>query len=414
MNFLEAYRIYSSGNEAPQIFHDWAAFSVLSSCCGPNLWLDMGIIGNIQPNLYIMYVTPPGIAKSTAKDIAKRLLCKISTDKHPIPLAPESCSKEAFIKFMADDKSPCQMYFKWEDKARKYTKCSIMSDEFINLVQVGGEPAGWIQVLTQIHNPQPAFDGLTISRGAITLPFPYITLLGCMTPELTKALINENALSGGFSRRVIYLFANKGGDPVPIPVITPEQKEAEKLLVEQGRRIQQLSGRFTLTDSARRTYIDWYLQHSKDKANATSAAVQNFLQSKPQQILKVAMLARLAVSDELVIDVDQFHLAEALISSSQQHIETIFAGVGRNPHAATMAGIQNFIKFQCEKAPHYVTRKKIYANYLQHASQKDIDSLLDQMAAVEQIKLVTAKFANGQQVSVVTSPEFEMKFQKTS
>jgi hypothetical protein len=126
------------------------------------------------------------------------------------------------------------------------------------------------------------------------------------------------------------------------------------------------------------------------------------------------MLARLAISDELVIDVDQFHLAEALISDSQQHIETIFAGVGRNPHAATMAGIQQFIKFQCEKAPHYVTKKKIYANYLQHASQKDIDSLLDQMAAVEQIKLVTAKFANGQQVSVVTSPEFEVKFQKPS
>ncbi len=79
-----------------------------------------------------------------------------------------------------------------------------------------------------------------------------------------------------------------------------------------------------------------------------------------------------------------------------------------------MSGIQQFIRYHCERTPHYVTRKKIYGAFLAHASQKDIDSLLEQMAAVEQIKLVTAKFANGQQISVVTSPEFEMNFKKTT
>ncbi len=414
MNFLEAYRIYSSGNEAPDAFHTWAAFSVLSSCCGPNLWKDMGIIGNIQPNLYTLFVGPPGIKKSTAKDIARRLLGKISSNKHPIPFAPDSCSKEALIKHMSEEKSPCQMAFAWLDKLRKYTKISIFSDEFVNLVQVGGDPLAWIQLLTEIYNPQPNFSTATISRGSVNLPYPYVTLLGCMTPELTKALINDNALSGGFSRRTIYIFANRNSKPVPEPVVTEEQNKAEAFLIERGRAIQRLTGRFEFTPDGRKAYNEWYAINFEEQEKAVTAAQQNFLQSKSVQVLKVAMLTRLAISDDLILTADDVNLAVAGVTEAQQHIDTIFAGVGRNPHASTMSGIQQFIRYHCERAPHYVTRKKIYGAFLAHASQKDIDSLLEQMAAVEQIKLVTAKFANGQQISVVTSPEFEMNFKKTT
>ncbi|HNA10322.1 MAG TPA: DUF3987 domain-containing protein [Leptospiraceae bacterium] len=412
MNFLQAYHIYSSGNEAPDIFHQWGAYAVLSSCCGPNIWKDMGTIGNIQPNLYIMFVGPPGIKKSTAKDIAKRLVHKIHTNKHPLPMAPASCTKEALIKFMAEEKSPCQMSFAWQDKLRKYTKLSIYSDEFVNLVQVGGDPLAWVQLLTEIYNPQPSFDAATIARGSVNLPYPYVTLLGCMTPELTKSLINENALSGGFSRRTLYLFANRNSKPVPEPVITPEQKEAEVTLVEHGRRIQSLTGKFEFSSKGRELYNNWYAQNFHELESSTSAAQQNFLQSKSVQVIKVAMLSKLAVSNELILDEEEMELAIALVTDAQRHIDTIFAGVGRNPHAATMSGIQNFIKFHCERPPHYVTRKKIYANFLNHASQKDIDSLIDQMTAVEQIKQVQAQFNNGQVLQVVTTPEFFMSFQK--
>jgi hypothetical protein len=414
MNFLQAYHIYSSGNEAPDPFHQWGAYAVLSSCCGPNLWKDMGIIGNIQPNLYILFVGPPGIKKSTAKDIARRLLGKIHTNKHPIPFSPDSCSKEALIKHMSEEKSPCKMVFSWNDKLRHYTKVSIFSDEFVNLVQVGGDPLAWVQLLTEIYNPQPAFSTATISRGSVNLPYPYVTLLGCMTPELTKSLINDNALSGGFSRRTIYIFANRNSKPVPEPVITEEQKEAELVLIERGKQIQQLTGKFEFTDCGKKAYNEWYATNFHELESATTAAQQNFLQSKSVQVLKVAMLSRLAISDQLIISKDELDLAVALVTDAQQHIDTIFAGVGRNPHASTMSGIQQFIKYHCDRPPHYVTRKKIYGAFLNHASSKDIDSLLDQMSTVEQIKQVQVRFANGQVLSVVTSPEYAVQFTKTA
>jgi len=412
MNFLQAYHIYSSGNEAPAEFHQWGAFAALSACCGPRLWADFGGVGNIQPNLFILFVSPPGIKKSTAKDFARDLIRAAATPTAPIPIAPASTSKEAFIEYLADPKSPCQMAYKWEDKLRKYTKCSIFSNEFVNLVQVGGDPLAWIQILTDIYDPQPNYDVSTISRGAKNIPFPYITLLGCMTPELTKSLINENALSGGFSRRVIYIYANKKGPPVPRPVTTPEQLEAKRILIEHCQRILTLQGRFEFSQEAIEAYDSWYHENYNESEKATSAAVVNFLQSKAILIIKVAMLCHLSWSSDLIIEKDDLETAIALVSLAQRHIDTIFAGVGRNPHAATMAGIQQFIKLHCENAPHYVLRKKIYANFLAHAQQKDIDILIDQMTAIEQIKQVTATFNNGQTVQVVTTPEFYMTFAK--
>lgn len=414
MNFLQAYHIYSSGNEAPEEFHQWGAFAALSACCGPYLWTDLGGVGNIQPNLFILFVSPPGIKKSTAKDFARDLIRAAATPTAPIPIAPSSTSKEAFIEHLANPKSPCQMSYRWEDKLRKYTKCSIFSNEFVNLVQVGGDPLAWIQVLTDIYDPQPCYDVSTISRGAKDIPYPYVTLLGCMTPELTKSLINENALSGGFSRRVIYIYANKKGPPVPRPQTTPEQLEAKKSLIEHCRRIQTLQGRFEFSEEAIQSYDAWYLDNYKESETATSAAVVNFLQSKAILIIKVAMLCRVAWSNTLVIDKDDIELAIAMVTSAQRHIDTIFAGIGRNPHAATMAGIQQFIKFHCEKPPHYVTRKKIYANFVSHASIPEIDKLITQMTAIEQVKQVQAQFNNGQVLQVVTTPEFFMSFQKKS
>lgn len=411
MNFLQAYQIYSSGNEAPEEFHQWGAYAALSACCGPYLWTDMGGVGNIQPNLFILYVGPPGIKKSTAKDFARNLIREVATKEHPIPMAPSSTSKEAFVDFMANPKSPCQMVYKWKDKPRTYTKCSIFANEFVNLVQVGGDPLAWIQVLTDIYDPQPNYDVSTISRGAKEIPYPYLTLLGCMTPELTRSLINENALSGGFSRRVLYIYGNKNGPPVPRPITTPEQVEAKKYLIQHCREVQTLQGKFEFTPDGLKAYDEWYYRNYAELEQATSAAVVNFLQSKAVIVTKVAMLSRLSWSKELLIDREDVELAVAMVTSAQQHIDTIFSGVGRNPHASTQAGIAALVRTQCNRPPFYITKKKIYAAYLGQASTRDIDSLLTQMAQVDILREGHIDHPSGQKIPVVTSYEYAEKIQ---
>lgn len=400
MNFLDDYQIFASGDEAPPDFHFWSGLSALSACCGPNLWLDMGKY-NLQPNLYIMLVGPPGIRKSTAKNVAQSIISSIKN----IPMVPSSITKEAFVKELSQEKSRHKMVYQWLGKPRSYTKAAIMSDEFVNLVSHGGDPLGYIQLLTEIYNPTPTFETTTISRGKTEMPYPYISLLGCITPELTSNLINQGALSGGFSRRTLYIYCNRNGKPVPRPVLTDEQVHAKDRLIQRGRMIQCLNGPFKFSDAGERYYFNWYNENFYGLQEASTTAIANFLQSKADQVLKVAMLRRIAEHDDLILDTPELEFAHHHVDQAQAHINTVFAAAGRNPHAATIAGILSFVNQRTTVHPHYVTEKRIIGNFIKDAPSQVINDILKSLVNSEPPQLHIKGITVGvNHMQVYTSP----------
>lgn len=410
MNFLTDYSIFASGDEAPPDYHIWAGLSVLSSCCGPNLWLDMGKY-NLQPNLYIMFVGPPGIRKSTAKNVARDILTAIKE----IPVIPSSITKEALVKDLSDAKSRHKMVYKWNDKPRNFTKAAILSDEFINLVSHGGDPLGYIQLLTEIYNPTPTFETTTISRGKTEMPYPYITLLGCITPELTSNLINQGALSGGFSRRTLYIYANKNGRPVPRPVLTSDQLEAKTRLILRGRLVQRLSGPFEFTPEGNERYVSWYEENFYGLQKAPTQAVANFLQSKADQVLKVAMLLRVAEQDSLLIDVGELDQAIKMIDSAQEHINSVFSSVGRNPHAATIAGIVSFVDQRSSEPPYYISLKRVIGAFLKDSPGENTTKILNDLLNAEPPQIHKDRVSIGaQQIEVLISSKNFDKFKEVN
>ena len=400
MNFLDDYAIYSSGDEAPPDYHFWSGLSVLSACCGPNLWLDMGKY-NLQPNLYIMLVGPPGIRKSTAKNVAQSIIANIKN----IPMVPSSITKEAFVKELSQEKSRHKMVYQWLGKPRSYTKACILSDEFVNLVSHGGDPLGYIQLLTEIYNPTPSFETTTISRGKTEMPYPYISLLGCITPELTSNLINQGALSGGFSRRTLYIYCNRNGKPVPRPILTEEQIQAKDRLIQRGRMIQCLNGPFKFSEAGERFYFNWYNENFYGLQEASTTAIANFLQSKADQVLKLAMLRRVSEHDDLILDTPELEFARYHIDQAQTHINTVFAAAGRNPHAATIVGILSFVNQRTALHPHYVTEKRIIGNFIKDAPSQVITDILKSLVNSEPPQLHIKGITVGvQHLQVYTSP----------
>jgi hypothetical protein len=334
---------------------------------------------NLQPNLYVIFVGPPGIRKSTAKNVAQSIIAGIQN----IPMVPSSITKEAFVKELSADKSRHRLVYQWLGKARTYTKAAILSDEFVNLVSHGGDPLGYIQLLTEIYNPTPSFETTTIARGKTEMPYPYITLLGCITPELTSNLINQGALSGGFSRRTLYVYANRNGRPVPRPSLTEAQLRAKDRLISRGRMVQQLNGPFAFSKEGDEFYVEWYNRNFYGMQDAPTTAIANFLQSKADQILKVAMLMRVSEHNDLILGVEELQQAVTMVDAAQEHINSVFSAVGRNPHAATIAGILSFVDQRSNVSPHYVTQKKIRGHFLKDARGEDIDRILTDLAASE-------------------------------
>jgi len=136
----------------------------------------------------------------------------------------------------------------------------------------------------------------------------------------------------------------------------------------------------------------------------------NFMQSYGNFLIKIAMLLQLSESDELVIGEDKILHAKTLVDQAQSHVSMIFAGVGKNPHAATMAGFKVFIDQIASRPPHFVTLKRIYAQFLNQAEQPQLESILKQMDGVGDLVLVSRNMPNAGMVKGVTTPQMHGLF----
>jgi hypothetical protein len=77
-NWLEAYKEYTLETEPPRHFHNWTSLSAISAALRKKVWFKFGRL-RIHPNLYVVLVSEPGIARKTqAISYAEELISEVS------------------------------------------------------------------------------------------------------------------------------------------------------------------------------------------------------------------------------------------------------------------------------------------------------------------------------------------------
>lgn len=353
----------------------------------------------VYPNMYIMLVGNPGIKKTTAMKLARRLVVEVGDRT----IAPASITKEALTQYMAEKNSPCKHVFGNEAEGfHEFTHISIFANELVNLLNAGGNPIGMIDLLTDIWDSDK-FEVKTKNKGNDFIEGPFINILGCMTPEVMQNLLYQRIISGGFSRRCLFVYANHNGDPVPIPSLTPQQEKAWELCVQRGKELLKFEGRFHWTPDAEQFWKDWYCTNFKATEKCDSLVLQGFHRSKPEYLLKVAMLIACSENDELLLTAGILKAALAFIDQVQPGIQTVFEGTGRNELSPIAGAIQRFI----EASEEPVKLKRIYATFYQDADTDEINKILDHLAKVEKIVMKSVVFDKTAVVLVATSSVME-------
>ena len=375
MSFIDSYATYASGNEAPTIFHKWAAISVLSSTISRRVWLDSGFY-YIYPNLYIILVGEPAGGKTTAMDIARRMVQRLD-----ITVAPSASTKEAIIQLMAveNENSSCVKNFTFDGESRIYTHLSLFASEIVTTLAVGGNPQGFIEFLTDIWDRE-LFEYRTKGGGTDLIQGPYITILGCMTPEQTDQMLKQSIITGGFSRRCIFVYSLDRGDPVPRPVLTDEQKAAHKYCLEQCKIIRNRSGEFHSGDKANKYFDAWYYKNYHKRSQPMPAVLKNYLRSKDQLIWKVSMLMALSDDPKCNLEVERTHIERsiALLDEIEPFIVKVFEGTGRN----ILADLAAKIVAMLEQAKQWVPMKKVYATMFNDGDRDEIGKALHHLKEV--------------------------------
>lgn len=319
MSFIRDYQIYSSGNEAHPNYHFFSSLVALASICAPRVWLDFGYF-KIYPNLYVVLLGTAGNRKTTAKDICEDLLRDIGD----VPISAEKTTKEKLVNDIAAEQRQFLALPPGLEFAEKYAPMTLMPTELSNFL--GADEKGMIDVLTTMYDRRfRQFDNRTKNRGSDVIYGPCVNILTCTTPSWITQYLKADIISGGFSRRIIFVYERGKGKPVPFPIVTEEQLAARKRMVEYAQLLKTSVGPFHWAET-QKIYEQWYCTQPRNNDDLLSG----YYETKAQQILRIAMLVSLAENPNRVMLPRHWEMAVSFLDMIEENLAAVYSGLGRN------------------------------------------------------------------------------------
>ena len=389
MSFLSDYRIFTSGNEAHPSYHLWCGLVALSSIVSRRVWIEQGFF-KIYPNLYVVLVGPPGNRKTTAMSICKTLLRELKE----IPFSAECITKEALVRYMAEQTRAYTNPLTPFDKPQTYSPLTICVTELSQFV--GSSNESMIDFLTTIYD-QDFYEYKTKNKGEDSIEGPYLTVLGCTTPSWITARLKDDVISGGFSRRAIFVYETGRANRIAFPEVTAEAKEAWTRVVERSTKMLGLGGEFKWTAEASCWYKNWY----ENLEIPTDLSVCGYYESKHIQLLKLAMLISLSESEELLLHVGALQFALAILDEMEKNLPKVFDGIGRNELNQLASQVLEIVQMKNGK----IKEKELLSIMFRDANEIEIKQVIQHLLESEKVKRGEIAVASGARVIYLFTPE---------
>lgn len=315
--FLSDYREYCSGLEVPPSYNVFCSLVALSSLLGRKVWTYKGDYIRIYPNLYVVLVGPPGLGKNTAMENTETLLHHFK-----LPVSAESVTREKLILDIQAQESILS-FLPPDDKYRFASPYTVFATELSEFLGAGG--IGMISFLTDIYS-RSLYEYRTKNKGSVFLNGPYLNLIAGTTPDWITNYLKDDIISGGFSRRCLFVYETARHGSVPLPRITPAMRDAWKRVLARSEAVRKLQGPFEWSKEATEFFTDWYPKRfGKPDANLVG-----YYETKDIQMLKVAMLIAISEGDKLVLEPRHMLAALDLLSLVETNLSRVFQGIGRN------------------------------------------------------------------------------------
>jgi hypothetical protein len=376
-DFLTSYMEYAQGNEASPLFHEWAGINVLSCVISRRVYFSQEYF-KIYPNMYVVLVGEPGDKKTTAMSLAREMVQKMDR-----PIAPPSATKEAITVLMSaeNDKSKCHINYLDGTLPKHITHLSFFASEIVTMLSAGGNPQGIIEFFTDIYDRE-AFEVLTKNKGNDVIDAPYITILACMTPEQTGQLLKERLITGGFSRRCVFIYGRSKAEPVPRPKLLPSQIEAKKFCMEHLQRVKEYKGEFKMTPCGEVFFDKWYRQKHRQLSMPHPAPFKNWLRSKDTMLIKLCMLLDLADEMTGTLSGELLERGVAMLDATEKDLNRVLAGAGKNP----LAELAFKILSKLEEAPDKrLSKKQLLAALFEDGDLDQIDKAIAFLVTTEKV-----------------------------
>jgi len=261
------------------------------------------------------------------------------------------------------------------------------------MLSAGGNPQGMIEFLTDIYDREH-FEVKTKNMGTDTILGPYITLLACMTREQANSLFRAALITGGFSRRMVFVYSRSRNEPIARPRINPLQEEARSLCLSHLQKVTKASGEYKFTNESGEWFDAWYAAKFKEIGLPHTPAFKNWLMSKDTMLIKMAMCLDLAGDPTYRLTIPNLERGLSMLNAIEDGLDRIFSGAGKNP----LADLAMRALSRLEEAPDQTMQERqILSALFSEGKKEDVLLALEHLITSEVIVRVTLTTDQGRQ-----------------
>lgn len=373
-DWIEGYLAYTEDSEPPKLFKEWCAVSVIAAALQRKCRLEWGTTV-FYPNLYIVLTAPAGKArKGTAMAPARKFIDRIG-----IPLAAEAVTREALIRTLKESESVVST----ENGIIVHSSLTVFSPELT--VFLGYNNTQLMSDLTDWFDCSEKWVYRTKTAGTDDISGVFINLLGATTPDLIRSTLPLDAIGGGLTSRMIFVFEEKKGKIVPFPFVSEETRKLETKLYYDIECINMLQGQFKFTKEFLSRWGDWYTaQEGKNPFGVNyNKAFDGYIERRPTQVLKLSMVMNASRTDEMVLDEPDLARAIDLLERTEKKMPRAFGGIGMSQNAQLTYAISELIA----RSPNGVTISDIMRAHTFNGTTSDISDALDILVQSKMIRI---------------------------
>ena len=370
-DWITSYLLCTQNSEPPETFRLWSAISTIAAVLQRKCRLDWGTL-TFYPNMYIVLVGPPAARKGTAMNLARPLLEDLQ-----IKMAAEAITREALIQVLQESTDTIatqsgKMYF--------HSSLTIWSQELT--VFLGYQNHQLMSDLTDWYDCRDQWTYRTKHMGTDEIIGVYVNLFGATTPDLIRTTMPLDAIGGGLTSRMVFVYEENKGKVCPYPAFSDEEKAMFDDLKYDLARIHMINGRFKTTQGFLDRWLEWY-PHQEQNPPFRDTRFEGYLERRANHIMKLSMICNASRCGDMIITVRDLERAVEILSLTEKKMPLTFSGVGRLSFADTMTKVMNEVGMSGE-----ILFSELLEIYKSDVDKRMLENILESLQSMKFLRTV--------------------------
>ena len=323
MNLIQEYLHYVQNTEPPTVFHRWSLLACIGALLERNVSYGDGYF-TYFPNIYVMLMGESGTRKSTAINLAKRVL----EGSGYVHFSAEQTSKEKYLQDLAEqhdafegdagDITTATLFGSSAELDGRVTPNFIVAGEFNDFI--GNGNIEFMSILGNLWDWNgPPYSKRLKTGKSVTIPNPTISVLGGNTATGFSLAFPPTAIGQGFFGRLILIHSAPSGRKIRKPIFPDTELAAQFRSIKQTvRGIMQES---KIADALLEAIY-------KEFAPLDDARFGSYCTRRYAQLIKLCMICAAMRGAVLIGEADVI-LANTMLSHAEQFMPKALGEFGK-------------------------------------------------------------------------------------